>query len=128
MARVTGIGGIFFKARDPDALKAWYDARLGVTTDRQESGATFRWRDAEDPAREGFTVWSVFPADTQYFGESDQPFMINYRVDDLDGLLASLRAAGVEIAGEIEEYEYGRFAWVYDPEGNRIELWEPAGR
>jgi predicted enzyme related to lactoylglutathione lyase len=125
MARVTGIGGIFFRAQDPDALKTWYDSRLGIISE-PDDGAMFHWRQDEDPEKPGLTVWSIFHVETDYFGPGDQTFMINYRVDDLDALLESLRAAGVEVAGGIDEYPYGRFAWIVDPEGNRVELWEPA--
>ncbi len=108
MAKVTGIGGIFFKAQDPKRLYDWYDKHLGV-----KEGEV------------GTTVWSLFPNDTKYFEPSRAAFMVNYRVDDLDGILAALREQGVEIDERREESEYGRFAWIADPEGNRIELWEP---
>lgn len=121
--RVTGIGGIFFKAKDPKSLARWYRLHLGLAI--QDSVALFSWRGGRDGKTEGHTVWSIFPADTTYFGEGDAPFMINYRVKDLDGVLAALRAEGVEVPPKIEDSEYGRFAWVTDPEGNRIELWEP---
>ncbi len=124
MKRVTGIGGIFFKANDPDALRKWYGDHLGIESEG-DSGAMFSWREAENPEQEGFTTWSAFPADTRYFDPSKAPFMINYRVADLDLLLQQLRDEGVEVDPRIEEYEYGRFAWIMDPEGNRIELWEP---
>ena len=124
MARVTGLGGIFFKAQDPSALRAWYREHLGLAADEHGS-VTFAWRDGERPERTGQTVWALFPADTRYFEPSRAPFMINFRVDDLDGLLSQLRQAGVEVEGRVEEYDYGRFAWVTDPEGHRIELWEP---
>ena len=124
MKRVTGIGGIFFKSKDPDSLKRWYGEHLGIPAD--EHGYTFQWREESDREQVGFTVWSPFPHDTQYFNPSTAPFMINYRVDDLDGLLAALREEGVAVEDPIQEYEYGRFAWINDPEGNRIELWEPS--
>ena len=124
MKRVTGIGGIFFKANDPDTLKQWYREHLGIEADQH--GATFEWRDAEDPSKPGQTVWSLFPANTEYFNPSTAPFMINYRVADLDGLLTALREAGVWVADKVESYDFGRFGWIMDPEGNRIELWEPA--
>ncbi|MFN8179603.1 MAG: VOC family protein [bacterium] len=128
MPRVTGIGGIFFKARDPDALRAWYRRHLGL--DIQEwGGVTFVWNPPDAPAPNGATVWSIFPADTKYFDPSPSPFMINYRVEDLDALLAALRAEGCAVDEKVESTEYGRFGWVMDPEGNRIELWQPpAGR
>jgi predicted enzyme related to lactoylglutathione lyase len=114
--RVTGIGGIFFKANDPDALRAWYRDHLGI--DIQDWGAMFA-----DSG--GSTSWSIFPATTTYFAPSAAPFMINYRVKDLHALLASLRAEGCDVDDKTQEEEYGKFGWVMDPEGNRIELWEP---
>ena len=126
--RVTGIGGIFFKARDPDALRAWYRRHLGL--DIQEwGGLAFRWHDAGVPEPDGATVWSIFPADSTYFAPSSAPFMINYRVRDLDALLSALRAEGCAVDERTETSEFGQFGWVMDPEGHRIELWEPpAGR
>jgi len=124
MERVTGIGGIFFKAKEPQKLKAWYQDHLGIISG-DDSPAIFHWREKDDPDRLGFTVWNPFPHDTKYFDPSPAPFMINYRVANLDRLLEQLRAEGVQVEDRIEEYEYGRFAWITDPEGNRIELWEP---
>ncbi len=127
MQRVTGIGGIFIKARNPEAMKAWYRRHLGI--DIQDWGGTsFRWQTPERPEPEGMTVWSIFPADSRYFDPSPAPFMVNYRVDDLDALLAALRAEGCEVDARIEESEFGRFGWVMDPERNRIELWQPPER
>ena len=123
MKRVTGIGGIFFKAQDPESLKKWYREHLGI--DAGQYGATFTWRDKDNPELECQTAWSLFPQNTKYFDPSSAQFMINYRVDDLDGLLAAMRSAGVVVDEQIQEFDYGRFAWVMDPEGNRIELWEP---
>ena len=122
MERVTGIGGIFFKANDPEALKRWYEEHLGV---ENAGGVTFKWREQRAPEREGYTVWAPFKKDTKYFAPSESSFMINYRVDDLHKMLAQLRAAGVKVEEKIDESEYGRFGWVIDPEGNKIELWEP---
>lgn len=123
MARVTGIGGVFLRARDPKALTAWYLKHLGLPVGPY--GTTFLWTD-EVPAGTGMTTWSAFPADTEYFGEPrTQAAMINYRVDDLESLLAKLEADGVAIDSKSEDYTYGRFAWITDPEGNRLELWEP---
>lgn len=125
MKRVTGLGGIFFKAKDPNALYEWYEKHLGIKREADGSGAMFHRRDAADPEKTGLTVWSIFPQDTKYFGPGAAPFMMNYRVENLDELLKALREEGVTIDPKVEEYEYGKFAWVIDPEGNRIELWEP---
>ncbi len=123
MARVTGIGGIFFRGRDPKALAAWYAQHLGIQV-TEWGGAQFLWSD-EIPPTTGSTAWNIFPADTKYFGATPQPYMVNYRVDDLDALLTQLAAAGVSIDPKREDASYGRFAWITDPEGNRIELWQP---
>ena len=116
MERVVGIGGVFFRARNPEALAAWYEANLGITS--MASG--WSW---EQEA--GATVFAPFPADTDYFGRSDQQMMLNFRVADLDAMLAQLRAAGAEVDEEIAEESYGRFGHAVDPEGNRFELWQP---
>ncbi|MGH2491780.1 MAG: VOC family protein [Candidatus Limnocylindria bacterium] len=122
--RVTGIGGVFFKARDRASLGEWYRRHLDI--DVQDGGfALFHWRDHEDPARPGATVWSLFPESTEYFGSEDQRAMINYRVVDLDAVLAALRREGVSVDERVEETPEGRFGWITDPEGNRIELWQP---
>jgi predicted enzyme related to lactoylglutathione lyase len=123
MARVTGIGGVFLKARDPKALSAWYAKHLGMKLS-DYGGATFEWTD-EVPEGTGTTAWSLFKDDSDYFGSSGQRAMINYRVDDLDGMLAQLKEAGVWIDPKQDDYDFGRFAWIQDPEGNRVELWEP---
>ncbi|HKK28425.1 MAG TPA: VOC family protein [Gemmatimonadota bacterium] len=120
MERVTGIGGIFFRARDPKALAAWYREHLGVPVEPEHTYATFESRDAGER-----TIWSAFPEDADYFGPGSPPLMVNYRVSDLDAMLAQLREAGAEVEDEVQEYEYGRFGWGRDPEGNRFELWEP---
>lgn len=125
MKRVTGIGGIFFKSDDPERLYRWYEKHLGIVREPHGQGSAFHWREADDPEKDGFTAWGIFPSNTKYFDPSRAPHMINYRVDDLDALLEALRAEGVEIDPHREEYDYGRFAWVMDPDGNRIELWEP---
>lgn len=122
MELVLGIGGVFFKASDPQALAAWYREHLGVPV---ASGQTYATLNAA--AAGELTVWSVFPQDTSYFGSGKSSCMINYRVRNLDAMLAQLRTAGVQIDERIEEYEYGRFGWASDPEGNRFELWEPRG-
>jgi predicted enzyme related to lactoylglutathione lyase len=126
MKRVTGIGGIFFKSQKQEELYQWYEKHLGIKSEPPPgSGAMFEWREVEDAEKKGMTVWAVFPHDTTYFNPSHSNFMINYRVDDLDALLAELRKEGVEVDPHREDYDYGRFAWIMDPDGNRIELWEP---
>lgn len=124
--RVTGIGGVFFKSKNPEKLKQWYYEHLGVTPD-EDGFVMFPWREHDDPDEVGFTAWEVFPANTKYFDPSGAPFMVNYRVADLDTLLAQLREEGVKVDDQREDAEYGRFGWAYDPEGNKIELWEPPG-
>jgi len=123
MARVTGIGGVFIKSRDPKALSAWYAKHLGIQLN-DWGGAAFDWSD-EVPATTGTTAWSVFPEDTKHFGPGNQTAMINYRVDDLDALIEQLSAAGVTIDPKRDEASYGKFAWIVDPDGNRVELWQP---
>lgn len=118
MERVLGIGGIFFKARDPVALAAWYREHLGVPVEPGQTYGAFVSAAAGEQA-----VWSAFPADTAYLGPG--PFMVNYRVRNLDALLAQLRAAGGQVDDKVEDTDYGRFGWAADPEGNRFELWEP---
>ncbi len=120
---VTGIGGVFFKVDNPDESRAWYRQHLGL--DGGAASINFLWREWYDPADVGFTVWAAFPRETDYFGASEQDFMINYRVRDLDALLTKLKAQGVQQAGGLEEYSYGRFAWIVDGDGHRVELWEP---
>jgi predicted enzyme related to lactoylglutathione lyase len=123
MARVTGIGGVFLKARDPKALSAWYAQHLGVEL-ADYGGATFKWSD-EVPKGTGQTAWMLFPDNTKHFGAEAQRAMINYRVDDLEALLAQLTAAGVTIDPDRQSASYGHFAWIIDPEGNKVELWQP---
>ena len=119
MSRVTGIGGIFFKAKDPAALREWYRRHLGL--DVQEwGGVAFPWAE-----RDGVTIWSIFPASSTYFDPSPAPFMVNFRVSDLAGVLEALRAEGCAVDEKTDESEFGKFGWVMDPEGNRIELWQP---
>ena len=120
MAKVIGVGGIFFKARDPKALADWYAKHLGLPVS-DFGGAMF----PEDANRPGVVLWSPFKQDTNYFAPSDKPFMVNFRVDDLRALLAQLRDAGVDVDAKVDENEFGRFGWMMDPEGNRVELWEP---
>ena len=124
MARVTGIGGVFFKSRnDAKALAAWYQEHLGITLD-DWGGAVLNWQ--EDEAEDkGLTVWHVAARDSDWFSPSEAPFMINYRVDDMDGMIRQLEAGGVEIFKGPQAHENGRFAWILDPDGNKVELWEP---
>ena len=123
MKKVTGIGGVFFKCENPKEMKEWYGKNLGLPT--TDYGATFDWREDEDPKKKGSTTWSTFPQDTKYFNPSTKPFMINYRVENLGALLDELKKENVTIVDEIAEYDYGKFVHVLDPEGNIIELWEP---
>jgi predicted enzyme related to lactoylglutathione lyase len=123
MAKVIGFGGIFFKARDPKALSAWYAQHLGLTVEKFGGVKFF-----DDSSRPGCAVWSPFKEDTTYFAPSTKDFMINFRVDDLHALLAQLRGAGVQVDAKVDESEYGRFGWIVDPEGNRVELWEPPAK
>lgn len=125
MKKVTGLGGVFFKCADPKAMNEWYGRNLGIAT--SEWGATFEWRHADDPSKKGSTAWCAFPNDTKYFNPSDRPFMINYRVENLEALVEELRKDNVTIVDEITEFDYGKFIHILDPEGNAIELWEPKG-
>lgn len=122
-ARVTGIGGIFFKCNNPKKMREWYAANLGLHTNQY--GAVFEWRQGSDTTKKGFTQWSPFNEKTTYFEPSMKDFMINYRVDNLEVLLEQLKKAGVTITDAIETVEYGKFVHIMDIEGNKIELWEP---
>ncbi|GER58443.1 VOC family protein [Patiriisocius marinus] len=121
MKRVTGIGGLFFKTTDPKATKDWYKKHLGFDTD--DWGCTFWWKD--ENGNKCSTQWSPMPRETDYYKPSDKPFMFNYRVENLVGLLKLLKEEGVTIIGEIQEFEYGKFGYIMDNDGNKIELWEP---
>ena len=121
MKRVTGLGGFFFKTEEPDKIKQWYKDRLGLDTDQY--GCTFWWKDKE--GNDCSTQWSPMKNDTTYFEPSKSSFMMNFRVENLVELLEVLKAEDVTIVGEIEEYSYGKFGWILDPEGNKLELWEP---
>lgn len=123
MRKVTGIGGIFFKCEDPEKIKDWYNKNLGLVTD--EYGSPFEFRNANNPEEINYLQWSPFKESTDYFKPSEKQFMINYRVADLEALVKELRDNGVTICDEIAEYEYGKFVHIMDPEGNKIELWEP---
>jgi predicted enzyme related to lactoylglutathione lyase len=124
MKRVTGIGGIFFQARDPDALRAWYKTHLGIDV-QDWGGASFVWADADGAPMKGTTAWCVGAVGGEQFAPSKAPFMVNYRVHDLAGLLVALRAEGCHVLEKTEESEFGKFGWVLDPEGNKVELWQP---
>ena len=124
MKRVTGIGGIFFKSRDPQQLGEWYRRHLGIEVE-EWGGAAFRWVTPENPSGQGTTIWNPFKDDTGYFAPSQASFMVNFRVADLHALLGLLRSEGCEVDAKVDESDYGKFGWVMDPEGNRIELWEP---
>ena len=121
--KVTGIGGIFFKCKDPKKMREWYQTNLGLNTNAY--GAVFEWRQGADTAKKGFTQWSPFAEKTKYFEPSTKDFMINYRVDNMQALVDQLKKAGVTITDTIETVEYGRFVHIMDIEGNKIELWEP---
>lgn len=121
--RVTGIGGIFMKSNDPEYMRNWYNKHLGFNA--TQYGATFEWLNVENPDEKGTTVWNPFKNNTDYFMPSEKEYMINLRVDDLEWLLAELRKEGIEQVGEMQVYDYGKFAHIIDPEGTKIELWEP---
>lgn len=123
MKRVTGLGGVFLKSKDPESMYAWYEKHLGIS--REHGTASFKWREAENPGKEGLTVWAFFPETTKYFAPSSSPYMMNFRVENLEELLKALRAEGVQVDEKMDVHEYGKFGWIMDPEGNRIELWEP---
>ncbi len=121
--RILGIGGVFFKSANRDQMREWYSKHLGLADKGQ--GVMLPWREHDDPQKEHVTVWSVFPASTKYFDPSAAPFMINYIVDDMDALLDRLKQEGVKIDPKRMDESYGRFAWIYDSDGNKIELWQP---
>lgn len=131
--RATGIGGVFFKAKEPATLGAWYRDHLGIGLEPAGKGPSamqycvFQWREKDSSETIGATVFSIFPASSKYFDPSNAPFMINFRVANLERLLAQLKAEGVQVNDKIEDESNGRFSWIMDPEGNRIELWEPKG-
>ena len=124
MQRVTGIGGIFFKAKDASALQAWYKQHLGIDV-QAWGGTAFSWSDTDGKPVGGTTIWSISGQDGDSFAPSPAPFMINYRVEDLHGLVKLLKQEGCQVLDKIDESEYGKFAWVIDPEGNKVELWQP---
>ena len=124
MKRVTGIGGIFFKAKDPAALGAWYKKHLGIDV-QDWGGAAFDWTDDSGKPTKGTTAWCISSTDGDQFAPSRSSFMVNYRVADLAGLLQALRQEGCTVLEKTDESEYGKFGWVMDPEGNKVELWQP---
>jgi|SRR5215831_12534817 len=124
MRRVTGIGGIFFHAKDPEALRAWYKNHLGIDV-QSWGGTAFSWEDSEGKPTTGTTVWSIGTAGSDHFAPSKSTFMINYRVENLTELLRALRAEGCDVLEKMDDSEYGKFGWVVDPEGNKVELWQP---
>ena len=123
ITKVTGIGGIFFKCKDPNKMKEWYKTHLGLNTN--DYGATFEWYEGADSTKKGQTQWTPFPETTKYFEPSAKDFMINYRVENLEDLVENLKKEGVTIVDKIETVEYGKFVHIMDVEGNKIELWEP---
>lgn len=123
MKRVTGIGGVFFKAKDPEALRAWYQKHLGI--DAQSWGAMFHWSEGASESQPGSTAWNIFAADSDYFAPGHSGLMVNYRVADLHALLQVLREEGCQVLDKVDESDFGKFGWVIDPEGNKVELWEP---
>ena len=119
MGKAVGVGGVFLKARDPKALGAWYATHLGIPS---QDGGTLAF---DGPESTGMTVVAHFPLETKYFGDGQQQVMVNFRVDNLDVLMDQLTAAGVRVDPKRDDYAYGKFAWIWDPEGNRVELWQP---
>ena len=124
--RILGIGGVFFKSANSDQAREWYAKHLGIAD--KGGGAMLPWREHDDPKKEHVTVWTVFPATTDYFSPGQAPFMINYIVDDMDALLVRLKEEGVQIDAKRMDEPYGRFAWIYDVDGNKIELWQPVSK
>lgn len=125
MKKVTGIGGIFFKCKDPKAVKEWYNKHLGL--DAGDYGASFEWRQDDDPTKKGLTQWNVNTETAKNYEPSTKDFMINYRVENLDALLEELKKEGVTILDEVVSYDFGKFVHILDMEGNKVQLWEPAG-
>lgn len=123
MKKVTGIGGVFFKCKDPEKVKEWYNTHLGI--DAGKWGANFEWLDAEDPSKKGSTAWNTFTEQAKMFEPSDKAFMINYRVENITALVEQLKGEGVTVLDEIATYPYGKFVHIMDMEGNKIQLWEP---
>jgi predicted enzyme related to lactoylglutathione lyase len=126
MKKVTGIGGIFFKTEDPKAMREWYSEHLGLVTN--EYGSLFEFRDSEDPGKKAYLQWSPFAKDSDYMEPSKKDFMINFRVENIEAMVKELKKAGIRVLDEIEEFEYGKFVHILDPEDHKIELWEPVDR
>ena len=122
-SRVIGLGGVFFRAKSPRRLSSWYRKHLGIKT--TNNTALFTWQSSSGSKKPGYTVWAIFPSDTSYFRNAHKQSMINYRVKNLDKVLARLRRERVTVAKKVHDSEYGRFAWARDPEGNWLELWQP---
>ena len=128
MKRVTGLGGVFFKSKSPKDLMAWYQKHLGIEAETW-GGKIFQWRDKDNPESIGITVFNPFQEDTKHFAPSAEPYMFNFRVDDLDALFAELKKEGVQVVGEVQVAPgEGKFGWIMDPEGRKIELWEPEAK
>ncbi len=125
MKRVTGIGGIFFKAKNPKKLAGWYKKHLGLPIDENFGGYSFNWNEDNQRPENGYTIWSPFKEDTDYIAPSDKDFMFNFIVDDLEALMDTLQSEGIKKTGEIVDTEFGKFSWIIDPENNKVELWEP---
>ena len=125
MKKVTGIGGIFFKCKDPNKMKDWYRDNLGMETN--DYGAVFEWYEGTDSTKKGQTTWSLFKESTKYFEPSEKDFMINYRVENLEAMVEDFKKNGVTVLDEIASYDYGKFVHILDAEGNKVELWEPMG-
>jgi predicted enzyme related to lactoylglutathione lyase len=121
--RVTGLGGVFFKSENRKHLMQWYNDPLGIQSD--EYGHTFRWRHSDNPEKMGYTVWSIFDSNSRYLDPSAIDFMINFRVENIESLIDEFKEKGIKVIGEIEKFDYGKFAWIMDPDGHKIELWEP---
>lgn len=123
MKRVTGLGGVFFKSKSPKDLMAWYQEHLGIEPE-DWGGKVFHWREKDNPEIVGYTVFNPFKADTKHFEPSTEPCMFNFRVEDLHGLIEQLRKEGVTVVGDVQDSEYGKFGWIMDPDGRKIELWQ----
>jgi len=125
MKRVIGIGGIFFKAKNPKALADWYQKHLGLPIDKSFGGFAFQWNAPSKRPQKGYTIWSPFEEDTEYMKPSNKSYMFNFIVDDLERLMQQLQSENIEQVNQITDTEFGKFAWIMDPEGNKVELWEP---